>query len=199
MKLSKREQLLITVAVLLIIVLGYRTLVTPYSLGVEEKTAQLESLVNDQVLAQTKISSIDELETYLLEAEDTLSQSRSYLGVYQEDETLDTLFSSMAQRYGMDVLKLSISDNVATFQTVEDTEDVQPFTAKNADISMTCKQAGTALDVTSFINMVLEISARPDTVVDSMSYSVSTDASNTAYKNLDFVISTVVFMEYQED
>ncbi|WP_409968067.1 hypothetical protein RFF05_16280 [Bengtsoniella intestinalis] len=199
MKLSKREQLLITVAVLLIIVLGYRTLVTPYSLGVEEKTVQLESLINDQVLTQTKISSISDLEAYLLEAEDTLSKSRSYLGVYQEDETLDTVFSSIAQRYGMDVLKLSISDNVSTFQTVEDTEDVQPFTAKNVDISMTCKQAGTALDLTSFINMVIEISARPDTVVDSMSYSVSTDASNTAYKNLDFVISTVVFMEYQED
>lgn len=198
MKLSKRERLLITIALLLIIVLGYRTLVTPYSQGVEEKTIQLEALLNEQVIADAKIASIAELEAYLLDAEDTLADARAHLSAYQNDEALDTVFSSMAQSYGLDVLKLSISDNVSTFQTVEDTEDVQPFTAKNVDLSLTCSQAGTAVDLTPFINMVMEISTRPDTVVDSMSYSISTDASNTAYKNLNFVISTVVFMERQE-
>lgn len=200
MKLSKREKSLIVIAVLLLIVLGYTTLISPYTESVEAKTEEIETLTNETTLVEAKLASISELEENILQAQQDREDSMIHLSAYQNDEELDTTFTAIAKKYSMDVLKMSISDNTSTFQTPAEGEEPEElaFTAKNVDMNLEYTASMSAVNFTPFIDMIMEISAREDTVVDSITYAQVPDGSSTTTVILNYTVSIVVFMEYEE-
>lgn len=209
MKLSKREKMLIAVGFVLLLVLAYVNLVTPYSDSMEEKYAQLEALENERLLVDTKLSAISTVEDRVVASEEALLEAKANLGAYKNDEEMDILFTSLATAHGMTVTQLVISDNTTVFQYVPvDEENPVPFdfVAKSAALSLEMEVSGHVGDggmsedmLAEFIDLTAAINANPDMIVEKLTYTYEeNEADGVQYTTLKFVISSVVFMERPE-
>lgn len=194
--MTKREQNLIFLMAVIIIVLGgFKLLIEP----AQEKTDALENQYNnlsmEQSTTQIKIAKLPDLEESYELLYEELEQSRELIDPYQEDEQVNRRFLTLA------------SDNEAVLNAYALTHvELSTYEGKNVypseNLMAKAFSLGYAASFEEFLGILEDFQKSTDAVITTLSYNGATELS-LLEQELDistttFTINGQVYMDLKE-